>query len=162
MDSDRLIVFYDGKCPFCVGWVKFLMDRDGNDRFRFASLQSDWAARFFQEQNLKHPGMESVVTWDGSFLETRSAAAITLAGRLPGIWSVGRHMDIFPTRLRNNIYDWVAQNRYKWFGTYDQCWVPKPEDRRKFLDLEGGGVQHADHGDGPGDNQDSDKRKRDI
>lgn len=153
MRTDRVIVFYDGKCRFCVGWVKFLIDRDGNDRLRFAALQSDWATEFFRKQNLKHPGMESVATWDGSFLQTRSAAAITLAGALPGIWNVGRHIDIFPSRFRNSIYDWVAENRYKWFGTYDQCWLPKPDDLRKFLDLEAGEGQHAGNGDQAGNDR---------
>ena len=147
MGNDHLIVFYDGNCPFCVGWVKFLLDRDGHDRLRFASLDSDWSTRFFAERNLKHPGRESIVVWDGEFLRLRSAAAVTVAEALPGIWRLGRHIDIFPVRVRDNGYDWVARNRYKWFGKYDSCWIPKAEDRRKFLDLAKSSVQHRGHGD---------------
>ena len=147
MTENHLIVFYDGQCPFCVHWVKFLLDRDGDDRLRFASLDSEWSDRFFTKQNLKHPGKESLVVWDKGFLKRQSEAAIALAGVLPGIWNLGRHIDIFPTRFRNDSYDFIAKNRYKWFGQYDKCWVPKLEDWRKFLDLESTGVQPANHGD---------------
>jgi predicted DCC family thiol-disulfide oxidoreductase YuxK len=150
MDVEHLIVFYDGTCPFCVSSVKFLLDRDGRDRLRFASLESDWSNRFFAEQNLKHPGMDSLVVWDKGFLKRQSGAAIALAEVLPGIWSLGRHFDIFPTGFRDNAYDLIARNRHKWFGRYDKCWIPKPDDRRKFLDLATTAVHDSQDGDQPG------------
>jgi predicted DCC family thiol-disulfide oxidoreductase YuxK len=151
MKEEQLIVFYDSNCPFCVGWVKFLLDRDGNDRLRFAALQGEWANRFFKEHNLKHPGMESLVVWDQGFLKVRSDATIALAEALPGIWSMGRHVDVFPRRFRDQAYDMVAGNRYKLFGKYDECWVPKSSDKWKFLDLETAGVHDAPDGDQAGD-----------
>ncbi|MEX0324873.1 MAG: thiol-disulfide oxidoreductase DCC family protein [Puniceicoccaceae bacterium] len=152
MSKAQLIVFYDGNCPFCVGWVKFLLDRDGHDRLRFASLDSAWSTRFFSEHNLKHPGKDSIVVWDGEFIRQRSAAAMAIAEALPGIWQLGRHMDILPRGFRDGTYDWVAQNRYKWFGKYNSCWVPKAGDRRKFLDFEESPSQDAAHGSQPVDN----------
>ncbi|MGC9452071.1 MAG: thiol-disulfide oxidoreductase DCC family protein [Oceanipulchritudo sp.] len=135
MKSGQLLVFYDGQCPFCVGWVKFLLDRDGEDRLRFASLQSDWTRRFFGDRGLEHPGLESVVVWDGERIRTQSEAALALAEALPGVWSLGRHLDILPDDLRNRVYGFIADKRYKWFGKYEQCWTPKPADRIKFEDL---------------------------
>ena len=146
MSTEHLIVFYDGNCPFCVGWIKFLLDRDGHDRLRFASLDSEWSTRFFSEHNLKHPGKESIVVWDGEFLRLRSRAVVTIAESLPGIWQLGRHVDILPIGMRDGTYDWVARNRYKWFGKYDKCWYPMAAGRRKFLDLEESNLQHATHG----------------
>jgi predicted DCC family thiol-disulfide oxidoreductase YuxK len=146
MSREYLIVFYDGKCPFCIGWTKFLIDRDGYDRLRFADLHGEWAHQFFASHNLKHPGMESVVTWDGGFLARRSAAAITLATALPGVWGMGKHLDLLPARLLDTLYDGIAKNRYRWFGQRDQCWIPKPEDRRKFLDMDPSGHPHSQDG----------------
>ena len=138
MKSGQLVVFYDGKCPFCVGWVKFLLDRDGDDRLRFAALQSDWTGAFFAERGLARPGVESVLVWDGREMKSRSEAALALAEALPGVWSLGRHLDILPDTLRNKVYGFIAERRYDWFGKYDSCWVPKAADRAKFLDLEKG------------------------
>lgn len=158
MNRRQLMVFFDAECPFCVGWVKFLLDRDGEDRLRFAGLQSDWSRDFFARNNLKHPGMESLVVWDGEFLHLRSAAAIALAEALPGVWNFGRHLDVFPLRMRDGAYDLVARSRYRWFGKYDKCWVPKEADRRKFLDLESGVRQPAPHGAASGNHTDPDQR----
>jgi len=137
MNAGDLLVFYDGKCPFCVSWVKFLLDRDGYDRLHFASLQSEWTAGFFKEHGLPQPDLESVLVWDGDQLVGESEAIAVLAEALPGIWQAGRHLLLLPSGLRHKAYRFVADRRYSWFGQYDDCWVPKPEDRRKFVDLTG-------------------------
>jgi len=135
MKAGHLLVFFDAKCPFCVSWVKFLLDRDGYDRLHFASLQSEWTARFFQEHDLEPPELESVLVWDDHQLLAESQAIATLAEALPGIWQAGRHLTLLPSGLRHKAYRFVADRRHSWFGKYDSCWTPKPEDRRKFLDL---------------------------
>ena len=134
MKADKRIVFYDGECPFCIGWVKFLLDRDGDDRFRFAALQGDWARDFFAEKGLPHPGMDSVVVWDGAALHRQSEAVVALAEALPGIWHLGRHLSLVPESWRDGAYRIVAKNRYRWFGKRQACWVPGAGERAKFLD----------------------------
>ena len=84
---------------------------------------------------MEPPGTESVLVWDGRDLKRQSEAAIALAEALPGVWSAGRHLDILPDELRDKVYNFIAERRYSWFGKYGKCWMPKPEDRRKFLDL---------------------------
>jgi len=135
MPPERLILFYDGVCPFCIGWVRFLLDRDGHDRLRFAALQSDWTRRFFQERGLPHPGTGSIRVWDGQHLYDRSEAAGMIARSLPGIWKLAAGLQRLPKSWRDGLYDWIAGRRYQWFGRRDQCWVPGPEVREKFLDL---------------------------
>lgn len=136
MESDHLVILFDGECPFCVGWIKFLVDRDADDRFRFASLQSDWAARFIRAHGIDEPLPDSILVWDGKHLKTRSAAIIAIAEELPGIWHGMRHLDLFPNRFRDKIYAFIARNRHKLFGKYETCWLPKAETRWKFLDSE--------------------------
>lgn len=135
MESDVRIVFFDGECPFCIGWVKFLLDRDAGDRLRFASLQSKWSHNFFEEKGLPLPKMDSVLVWDGAILYSESKAIIALAEVLPGIWHFGRHIDVFSEKVRNGAYRFIASRRYNLFGRKKSCWLPGEEYKRKFLDL---------------------------
>jgi predicted DCC family thiol-disulfide oxidoreductase YuxK len=134
MEAGIRIVFFDGRCPFCVGWIKFLLDRDGANRLRFASLQSAWSARFFEERGMPHPGMGSVLVWDGEQLHKESDALIELSGVLGGIWRAGRVARHVPAGIRDGIYNFIGARRIQWFGKYDACWLPKAGERQKFLD----------------------------
>ena len=40
---------------------------------------------------------------------------------------------IIPNFIRNWVYDFVARNRYKWYGKKDACMIPTPELKAKFL-----------------------------
>ena len=158
MDPEKLVVFYDATCPFCIRWIKFLLDRDGNDALRFAALQSEWAHAFLREKGLKHPGMGSILVWDGKALLSESSATMTIARALPGIWQVGAHLDIFPKSWRDKVYTFIAQRRYSWFGKRDECWEPDKADRWKFLDQKDRFPQDEKHESGSGDDPAQDKR----
>jgi len=134
MKTREMVVFYDGECPFCVGWVKFLLDRDGDNCLRFAALQGDWARAFFVERSLEHPGMGSIVVWDGNRLHRETAAISRIGEALPGVWRGFRYLERLPSRVSDGIYRFVARHRYHVFGRYEKCWIPKAEDRKKFLD----------------------------
>lgn len=128
-------VFFDGCCPFCVGWVKFLLDRDGHDRLRFAALQSEWTRAFLARKGVPHPGGDSILVWNGEQLLSRSEAVLDLAEALPGVWSLGRHLSFLPLQTRDFLYDFIATRRYQWFGSQPRCWLPRKADQAKFLDL---------------------------
>jgi predicted DCC family thiol-disulfide oxidoreductase YuxK len=147
MTRDQLIILFDGECPFCVGWIKFLIDRDADDRFRFASLQSDWTTRFLIRHEIVESLPDSIVVWDGDRFLTRSAALIAIAEALPGIWHGMRHLDMFPKEFRDRIYAAIARNRHRLFGKYETCWVPKPDVRGKFLDSGEASRQDSSNGD---------------
>lgn len=160
MDKSCLILFFDGECRFCVGWVRFLLDRDANHRLRFAHLQGAWAHRFFESQGHPHPGPDSLVVWDNGQVRTASDAILAISGALPGAWNLFKYGRIVPKALRDQLYALIAERRYRLFGRYDQCWVPAPEERRKFLDLASTEAQHVAHGTEAGHHPDSDKRAR--
>ena len=130
----RLLVFYDGQCPFCLGWVRFLLRRDRADRLRFASLQGDWAATFFRANGLDRPDADSMLAWDGRRLHQESGAALRIAAALPWPWNWGRGLGILPRGLRDGLYRWIARNRYRWFGQHEQCQLPGTGESRKILD----------------------------
>jgi predicted DCC family thiol-disulfide oxidoreductase YuxK len=147
MDRDHLLILFDGECPFCIGWIKFLIDRDADDRLRFASLQSDWTKRFLEKQAIEQTLPDSILVWDGEHLKSRSAAIIAIAEELPGIWHGMRYMEIFPRDFRDRIYAYIARNRHKLFGKYESCWIPRPEVRGKFLDSTESADQTPSHED---------------
>ncbi|NDV63111.1 DUF393 domain-containing protein [Puniceicoccales bacterium CK1056] len=158
MESGLRIVFYDGQCPFCVGWIKFLLDRDAKDHLRFASLQSDWSSRFFERNGLDQPAMDSVLVWDGQYLHAQSEAIISIAEILPGIWHGGRFIGKLPPRIRDGAYTFIAERRHDLFGKKEKCWLPSEDYRRKFLDLSDPVYKSAQDGDLPEDNTAPDNR----
>ncbi len=130
----RNLVFYDGQCPFCLGWVQFLLRRDKFDRLRFASLQGEWGQRFFAAKGMEPPSMDSMLVWDGRQLHRESGAALVLAAVLPWPWAWLRAFRLLPCGLRDGTYRWIARNRYRWFGRHEQCQLPEADEARKILD----------------------------
>ncbi len=134
------IVLYDGICGLCNRLVQFLLKRDVRDRFRFASLQSDFAESLLRRHGIDGIDLDTVyVVVDhglgNELLLARSDAVLHVLGELGGVWSVSRLGRMVPRLVRNGIYDLVARNRYRIFGKYDSCLLPEKRHQRKFLDL---------------------------
>ena len=137
------IVLYDGVCGLCNGLTKFLLRRDRNDRLRFASLQSDFAARILERHGKDNSDLDTVYVVKNyeqpdeqlEQLLARSDAILYVLGELGGIWKLSAAAKILPRWLRDKIYNLVARNRYRMFGKYDSCMLPEPKHRRKFLDV---------------------------
>lgn len=143
MEPGKLIVFFDGECPLCVGWIRFLLDRDGDNRLLFSSLQSEWTRDFFRGRGWPVPDLESVLAWDGSSLHRGSDALVAIAACLPGIWNLGRHMEKLPENWRESGYRFIARRRTNWFGKRKQCWIPKEGDLAKFPGLTSSGKKRT-------------------
>ena len=128
----RLLLF-DGVCNLCTGVVQFIIKRDKSARFRFASLQSTVGEAFLKENKMPTDEFASFVYLrDGKTL-MRSDAALNIARDLGGLWSLAYGFIIVPRSIRNAVYNWVARNRYKWFGRTDQCMLPTPELKARFV-----------------------------
>ncbi|MCB0713022.1 MAG: thiol-disulfide oxidoreductase DCC family protein [Ignavibacteriae bacterium] len=128
-----LLVLFDGVCNFCEGSVRFIIDRDPKGLFRFASLQSEFGQSLLQRQGRDPEEMSSVVLVQDDILYTKSAAALRIARRLRFPWPVLFGFIILPPFLRDFVYDYIARNRYKWFGKKEECMIPTPEIRERFL-----------------------------
>lgn len=131
---DHPLVLYDGVCRFCNGAVNFLVDRDPGKRLRFASLQSAFGQAILREQGLSASDLETMILIDGGRAYFRSTAALRAVGKLAGPWRAATVLLVVPAFLRDAVYRIVARNRYRWFGKLDQCRVPTPELRERFLD----------------------------
>ena len=131
--SEHPLVLFDGVCNFCEGSVRFIIDRDPKGLFRFASLQSEAAEEVLRRYGRDPEQMSSVILVADGHVQTRSGAALRIARRLRFPWPLLYGFIILPPPLRNLVYDYIARNRYKWFGKKEECMVPTPEIRERFL-----------------------------
>ena len=136
--SSQTLVLYDGVCGLCNRLVSFLLRHDGRDQFRFAPLQSELAQMLLRRYGLDPNDFDTVVVLadfgqPGERALTRSQAALWTIGRLGGIWRMFVVAKVIPPSLREGLYRFIARRRYRIFGKYEQCPLPRPEDRGKFL-----------------------------
>jgi predicted DCC family thiol-disulfide oxidoreductase YuxK len=127
------VVLFDGVCNLCNASVLFVIKRDPRGIFRFAALQSAFAREILVKHNLDPDGLHSIIVVHGSRLYKRSRAALEVVRRLRGLWPILYILIIVPPFIRDWVYDWVASNRYDWFGKKDQCMIPTPELRSRFI-----------------------------
>lgn len=106
---------------------------DKDKVYRFASLQSSLGQELLEANNLK--SLDSVILLEGDQLLTHADVALKIASRLGGYWKLAGFLNIFPSVIRNKFYDWIARNRYKWFGKKEMCMVPSNELKALFLDI---------------------------
>ena len=132
--KDKKIILFDGVCNLCNGAVQFIIKNDKKDIFRFVALQSELGKEICQYIGVDQTRIDSIILYHpGVAYYYKSSAAIEIAEDLGGIYSLISIFKIFPEKLRNYIYDYIAKNRYKWYGKKESCMIPTPELRKKFL-----------------------------
>ncbi|WP_315794893.1 thiol-disulfide oxidoreductase DCC family protein [Paenibacillus sp. BIC5C1] len=127
------IVLVDGVCHFCQGLTKWIIKRDPEGKFHFASLQSDVAKKLLEKGNLSTDSMDTFVLIEDGKYYTRSTAALRLAKGLKFPYPLLYVLIIVPRFIRNAIYNMVARNRYRWFGKDEVCMLPTPDIKDRFL-----------------------------
>ena len=133
--NDHTIILFDGVCNFCNYWVNYVMEKDKYDKYRFATLQSDFGQELLKEYGLNTNEFESFILIEGGMLHQRSIAALMIAKNISGLFKILYPLIVVPGKLRDFIYNLIAKNRYKFFGKKDFCRVPAQEERSKFLTL---------------------------
>ncbi len=138
--SPNPIILYDGVCGLCNRLVQFVLKRDDTDQFRFASLQSHFAADVLQRHGADPRDLDTMYVvlnhaQPGERLLARSDAVRFILRQLGGFWSLASALlSFFPEWIRNRGYDLVAHYRYRIFGKYQTCPLPEERHRRKFMD----------------------------
>ena len=134
MPKDKKIVLFDGVCNMCDSLVQYVIRRDTKDVFRFVQLQSETGMKILQHIGVDREKMDSIILYEpGIAYYYKSAAVFEIAKALGGIASLLSVFKIVPTSIRNPVYDYVARNRYKWYGRKDSCIIPTKEMLSKFL-----------------------------
>lgn len=126
------VVYFDGLCHLCDGFVRFVLARDRRRRFRFAPLQGETARRRL-EGRFTGDALGSVVLEEPRRFRIRSDAALAILTGLGGPWRLAGALRIIPRLLRDAMYDYVARKRFAWYGRRDTCRIPTPEEAERFL-----------------------------
>jgi predicted DCC family thiol-disulfide oxidoreductase YuxK len=130
---DDDVILYDGVCIFCSRWVRFVIARDAERRFRFTPIQSGYGSRLAKTFGIDPADPDTNAVIHGGVAYFKSDAALTVLSSLPG-WGWVRALFWVPKQLRNAVYNLVARNRYRIFGKYDQCFVPDAEMRARVME----------------------------
>ena len=134
MESNKKIILFDGVCNLCNNTVQFLIKRDVNDIFRFTPLQSDTAKKLLHERNIDIDDIDSIILIEPNVAYyTKSTAALEIGKELKGYDGVSVILLWLPESFRNIVYDYVAKNRYKWYGKKESCMIPTQELKNKFI-----------------------------
>ncbi|MEM6723328.1 MAG: DCC1-like thiol-disulfide oxidoreductase family protein [Bacteroidota bacterium] len=134
LTKGKPLLLFDGVCNLCADSVQFVIERDPKGRILFASLQSDLGQRVVELAKLQSAYLNTVVLIDNGKVYKRSAAAMRTTKFMKGAWPAFRAFLIVPEFIRDAIYELIANNRYKWFGKKEVCWMPTPELKARFLD----------------------------
>ena len=133
ISTNKAIVLFDGVCNFCNSSINFIIEHDKKDHFRFSPLQSEKGKMLLQQFNEDEKGLDSIILIENNKLYKRSTACLKIAKKLNGIYFLLYAFILVPSFLRDPVYDFVAKNRYKWFGKKDACMIPTPAVKEKFI-----------------------------
>ncbi|RZK44255.1 MAG: DUF393 domain-containing protein [Pedobacter sp.] len=133
METEKTIIFFDGICNLCHGAVQFTIARDTRKHFHFSSLQSDFAGEKLKSFNIGPQESDSFLLLENGRVYDRSTAALRVAKRLKGLWPLLYAFIVVPKFIRDGVYNFIARNRYRWYGKQDNCWLPSPELKKRFL-----------------------------
>jgi predicted DCC family thiol-disulfide oxidoreductase YuxK len=131
-DLPEGLVMFDGVCVLCSGSVKYIIPRDPEGRYRFVSIQSEFGRVLARRFGIDVEAPQSNVVIRDGMAWFKGDSALRVLRDLPGSgWT--RVFWILPRPMRNFFYDFVARNRYRFFGKQETCFVPTPELRSRFL-----------------------------
>lgn len=131
-DIESLVLF-DGVCNLCNRNMLFLIRNDPQQKLKFCSVQSPAGQVILAWLGLPLDAHESMLLLEGEKVYEKSDAVLHIAYHLP--WHlrwlfVGK---ILPRFIRDNLYLWVASNRYRLMGRSEVCAMPSPELERRFI-----------------------------
>ena len=123
----KSIIFFDGYCTLCNRSVDWVMRKDKKQVFQFASLQGNTAAKLL---GARLEGLDSVVFYADGKVYSHYQAVGLICKKLPFPYTMGLVFYILP----DFIYNWIARNRYQWFGKRDSCRLPDASEGERLLD----------------------------
>lgn len=131
--NQQPIILFDGVCNFCNSAVNFVLKKNSKNNILFTPMQSEAGQKLLQHYNLPVDDMQSFVFIDEGKVNKQSTAALKVCRHLRGLWPLCYGFIIVPKFIRDGVYNWIAKNRYKWFGMKQSCMIPTPDVKARFL-----------------------------
>tara|TARA_R110002049_G_scaffold162232_2_gene327920 strand:+ start:8780 stop:9196 length:417 start_codon:yes stop_codon:yes gene_type:complete len=131
----KKLILFDGACNLCNSSVQYVIKHDKHNLFLFTALQSDFGKQIINEFNIDTSKIDSILLYTPEKgIHYKSTAALKIAAKLGFPINLMGVFFIVPPFIRNWVYDYIAKNRYKWYGKQEACWIPTPELKSKFLE----------------------------
>jgi len=135
LPPNKKIILFDGVCNLCNSAVQFVIEHDKNDIFRFVALQSELGKKILKHIGVNPANIDSIILYEpGIAYYYKSQAAIQISKNLSGFWHFGTVFRVVPKAASDALYDYIAKNRYKWYGKKESCMIPTFELKSKFLE----------------------------
>ena len=131
-ESKHKVILFDGVCNLCNSFVNFVIRNDKKEVFKFAPIQSDFGEIALKKHRINSKDTDSIILIDNDNYYIKSSAALYIAKNLSGAYPLLFCFMLVPKFMRNWVYDFVAKNRYKWYGKKESCMIPTPELIDKF------------------------------
>jgi len=128
------VVLFDGVCNLCSSSVQFIIKNDSKNYFYFASLQSDFGQNILKKNELNYTDFNSFILLNDNNIYQESTAALQVVKHLKFPINMLFVFIVVPRFIRDFVYQFIAKNRYKWFGKKNECWIPSPHLKEKFID----------------------------
>lgn len=130
---DKPLILFDGVCNLCNGSVQFVINHDPEGYFRFASLQSEKGQAILKELGMKTDNFDTFIYIENGKAYTKSTGVLNVIKHFKNFYRFFFFLTILPAPIRDFFYTFVARNRYHFFGKKEQCMIPTPELKARFL-----------------------------
>jgi predicted DCC family thiol-disulfide oxidoreductase YuxK len=135
LPKNKKIILFDGICNLCNSAVTIVIKQDKKNTFLFAAIQSKKGKEIIDYLEIDIAKIDSIILYEpGVSYEVKSNAALKIMNDFGQFWQLTKLLWVFPKSLRNQVYDFIAKNRYKWFGKKESCMIPTNDLKSKFLD----------------------------
>ena len=135
LPKNKKLILFDGICNLCNNTVLRIIKYDKKNTFIFTSLQSKVGQEILEKIKVDTSKIDSIILYEPAVsYDIKSTAALKIMQSFGGFWKLTNVFWIVPEKLRNLVYDYIAKNRYKWFGKKESCMIPTPELKAKFLE----------------------------
>jgi len=134
LPEHKKLILFDGVCNLCNSSILYVIKHDKKEQFMFAPLQGEIGQQIIKTYNIDTSKTDSILLYSKeNGLKVKSSAALHIAKHLGFPQNLSRVFFIVPAFIRNWFYDFIAKNRYKWYGKQEACMIPTPELKAKFL-----------------------------
>ena len=133
--TGKKIILFDGVCNLCNESVIKVIKNDKKNVFLFTAIQSETGKKIIHHLGIDTSKTDSIILYEPkNAYYVKAAAALKIMKEFSGFWKLMQVFTILPNSFNNIFYDYIARNRYKWYGKKDSCMIPTPELKAKFLD----------------------------